>query len=79
MFLPVEFNESRPVHVRFPEVISLRVASTGPAQAHKDTSAMKSAVLENGLEILVPLFIKEGEPVRIDTSTKKYRERARES
>jgi len=42
------------------------------------TSAMKRAVLENGMEVLVPLFIKEGELVRIDVATGRYLERIRE-
>jgi elongation factor P len=36
---------------------------------------MKSATLENGMEILVPQFIKEGEIVRVDVETMKYVER----
>jgi elongation factor P len=37
---------------------------------------VKPATLENGIEISVPLFIKEGEAIRVDTRTSEYVERA---
>lgn len=39
---------------------------------------MERAVLENGLEVLVPLFIKEGELVGVEVASGKYLERVRE-
>ena len=40
------------------------------------TNATKPATLETGAEIKVPLFIDEGEMIRIDTRTGEYMERA---
>ncbi|MBS6236001.1 MAG: elongation factor P, partial [Clostridiales bacterium] len=40
------------------------------------TNATKPATLETGAEIKVPLFINEGETIRIDTRTGEYMERA---
>ena len=40
-----------------------------------NTRAMKNAQTESGLDILVPLFIEEGDRVKIDTRTGKYVER----
>jgi len=40
------------------------------------TNATKPAVVETGAEIRVPLFINEGDKIRIDTRTREYMERA---
>jgi elongation factor P len=36
---------------------------------------VKPAILENGIELNVPLFVKEGDSIRIDTRTSEYLER----
>jgi len=77
--VPVEFLEDRPVAVLFPETVELRVTSTAAPMHATQTSAMKRAVLENGLEVAVPLFIREGELIRVEVATGKYVERVRES
>ncbi len=60
-----------------PFFIDLLVTETEPA-VRGDTSnnAMKNATLETGAVIKVPLFIEEGEKIRIDTRTCEYMERA---
>lgn len=60
-----------------PFFIDLLVTETEPA-VRGDTSnnALKSATLETGAEIKVPMFINEGEKIRIDTRTGEYMERA---
>jgi elongation factor P len=77
MSVNVESWEGRPVNVVFPEAVELKVASTAQPEHQRETSAMKPATLDNGMEILVPLFIKAGDAVRVDTATGKYLERAR--
>lgn len=79
MRLPVETVGERAIGVVFPDTVELRVASTAQPMHQRETSALKKAVLENGWEVLVPLFIKEGERIRIEVSTGKYLERAKES
>jgi elongation factor P len=79
MQVPVEFVGEAPVAVAFPATVDLQVASTAQPMRATQTSAMKRAVLENGLETLVPLFIKEGDLVRIEVATGKYLERVREA
>ncbi|MBI4168476.1 MAG: elongation factor P [Acidobacteria bacterium] len=78
MRLPVEFLGEEPVKVVFPETVDLRVTSTPQPMHATQTSTMKSAALENGMEVLVPLFIKEGELVRINLASGRYVERVRE-
>lgn len=60
-----------------PFFLELQVTETEPA-VRGDTSnnALKSATLETGAVIKVPLFIEEGESIRIDTRTGEYLERA---
>ncbi|BCW94034.1 MAG: elongation factor P [Thermoanaerobaculum sp.] len=76
--LPVEFWEEQPVNVIFPEVVELKVASAPPGLRDMETSTYKTAVLENGMEVLVPQFIETGDTVRIETETGKYLERVRQ-
>lgn len=73
----VESHEGRPLYVVLPDAVELPVAETAEPMHQRDTNAMKSARLENGVEVLVPLFIKTGDRVRIDTASGKYLERAK--
>ena len=60
-----------------PFFVELQVTKTDPGfKGNTATNATKPAVLETGAEIKVPLFIDEGEMVRIDTRTGEYMERA---
>ncbi len=73
----VESHEGRPLYVVLPDAVELAVAETAEPTHQRDTSAMKSAKLDNGVEVLVPLFIKTGDRVRVDTASSKYLERAK--
>jgi elongation factor P len=67
-----------PVALELPQFVELAVARTEPA-IKGDTAAgrdLKPATLETGLEIRVPLFIKEGERVRVNTETGDFAGRA---
>ena len=60
-----------------PFFIDLQVTETEPAvRGETSNNAMKNATLETGAVIKVPLFIEEGEMIRIDTRTCEYMERA---
>jgi len=79
MRLPVEMLQGRPAGIVFPETVELRVTATGQPMRAQQTSATKAATLENGMEVQVPLFIKEGEVIRIEVETGKYLERMKEA
>ncbi len=68
--------EGRPVSVKLPTKVELQVSETPPG-VKGDTAgaAMKTAVLETGKEIRVPLFINQGELIRVNTETEEYVER----
>lgn len=77
MRIPVQLYEGEPVNIAFPPQVELAVVSTPPGLREHESSTFKSATLDNGMEVLVPQFIKEGDTVRIDTATGKYVERVR--
>lgn len=60
-----------------PNFIELQVTKTDPGfKGDTATNATKPATLETGAEIRVPLFIDEGDMIRVDTRTGEYMERA---
>ncbi|MDO4565848.1 MAG: elongation factor P [Oscillospiraceae bacterium] len=60
-----------------PNFVELTVTQTDPGfKGNTATNTLKPATLETGAEIRVPLFIEEGEVIRIDTRTGEYMERA---
>ena len=60
-----------------PNFVELEVVETDPGfKGDTATNATKPAKLETGAEIKVPLFINEGEMIRVDTRTGEYMERA---
>ncbi|HIZ83384.1 MAG TPA: elongation factor P [Firmicutes bacterium] len=60
-----------------PTFVELEVSQTDPGfKGDTATNATKPATLETGAEIRVPLFINEGDKIRIDTRTGEYMERA---
>jgi elongation factor P len=77
MRIPVQLYEGEPVTIAFPPAVELTIVSTPPALHEHETSTFKTATLENGMEVLVPQFIKEGDTVRIEVVSGKYLERVR--
>jgi elongation factor P len=60
-----------------PTFVELQITQTEPGfKGDTATNATKPATLETGAEIRVPLFINEGDMIRIDTRTGEYMERA---
>ena len=60
-----------------PNFVELEVTHTEPGvKGNTATNTLKPATLETGAEVRVPLFINEGEKIRIDTRTGEYMERA---
>jgi len=73
----VLFWEQTPLAVELPPKLSFKVAETDPGEKGNSVANMyKSAKLENGLMIKVPLFIKQGEKVVVDTRNGNYVSRA---
>lgn len=73
----VSFLEGEPLSVAFPPKMTFKVVETAPGiKGNSATNVFKDAVLENGMTTKVPLFIEDGEKIRIDTRTGAYAEKA---
>lgn len=66
------FVEGKFLDIQLPDHVALKVEQTAPPQRGGQQSTFKTATLEGGLEIMVPLFIAQGEVVKVDTRTGKY-------
>ncbi len=74
----IEMHEGKPVGVRPPLTVDLKVVKTEPyLKGATQSASSKPATTETGLVVTVPQFIKEGDIVRIDTREDKYVERAK--
>jgi elongation factor P len=72
------FNGSEIISVEIPIFINLKVVETEPGfRGDTATGAMKPARLETGAQINVPLFINEGDVLKVDTRTGEYSERVK--
>jgi elongation factor P len=73
------YVDDKLTNIELPPNVVLTVSSTVPGVKGDSVSNMvKPATLETGLEIQVPLFIKEGDRIRVDTRTCEYVERVKE-
>ncbi len=73
----IMFVDGKPVSINLPAAVDMKVVDAPPA-VKGDTSgaALKPVTLETGLVVNVPMFIKEGEVIRISTENKSYLGRA---
>jgi len=77
----IMFNteDNMPLVVEMPASVILEVTQTEPGvKGNTATNATKPATVETGARINVPLFINEGDRIRIDTEKGAYMERAKE-
>ena len=71
-------HQGVPIAVELPASVALSVTQTQPAvKGDTRTNAMKPATLETGAVVQVPLFVGEGERVKVDTRSGAYIERVR--
>jgi elongation factor P len=73
--IDVMFEGDQALSIDFPKVVELKVASTPAAVKGNRDSTFKEAELENGLKVLVPQFVKEGDAIRLDVETMMYMDR----
>jgi elongation factor P len=74
----IQKYNGNPIGLQLPPIVELTVAATEPG-VRGDTASggvTKPATLETGMEIRVPLFIKEGEKVKVHTETREFAGRA---
>ena len=76
--LQAEFYEGAPIGIEMPPSMELTVTQVEPSLKGATVSNVnKPATLENGVVILVPPFINEGDRIRVDPSESRYIERAK--
>lgn len=75
----INTEDNAPLSVEMPASVVLEVSHTEPGvKGNTATNATKPATLETGAEVNVPLFINEGDKVRIETEKGNYKERIKE-
>lgn len=73
----ISFLREEPLSILLPPKMELKVINAAPGvKGNSATNIYKDAVLENGIKTKVPLFIKTGDSIRIDTRTGEYTEKA---
>jgi elongation factor P len=73
----IQNYDGKPIGVKLPVKMVLEVTETIPGvKGNTADGGSKPATLETGLVVNVPLFIKEGEKIRVNTDTGEYVERA---
>jgi len=76
MEVQVLFWNGKPINVDLPLHVNLKITETEPGvRGDTATNATKAATTETGARINVPLFINEGDVIRVDTRTGEYVER----
>ena len=77
--IQINTEDSMPLSVDLPAHVILEVTSTEPGvKGNTATNATKPAIVETGAKINVPLFINEGDKVKIDTDKGNYQERIKD-
>lgn len=73
----IQFLENNPLGVELPPAVVLEIAKTEPGvRGDTATGATKPATLSTGLVLQVPLFVNEGDMIKVDTRSGEYLERA---
>jgi len=69
----VVFLNKEPININIPAKVELKVIEAPPAiKGNTVSGAIKTVILETGIKINTPIFIKEGDTIIINTETKKY-------
>ena len=77
--IEISFDNEEIIGLLLPPKTILKVIQTDPGhKGNTATNALKPATLETGLEVQVPLFINEGDLVKIDTKDGSYSERVKQ-
>lgn len=78
MNVVIAFESDEPIMAQAPTSVELEITYTEPAvKGDTSTNALKSATVETGVEIKVPLFVNIGDKVKVDTRTGDYIERVK--
>ncbi len=74
--ISIGFHEHEPVTIELPETMDFKIVTTAPEiKGSTATTSFKPAELDNGITVMVPPFVKEGDVIRIKTESSEYLER----
>jgi elongation factor P len=78
LVVKVQKYNGNPIAIEFPSIVEMTITQTeeGARGNTASGSVTKPATTDTGLEIQVPLFIKEGERVKVHTETREFAGRA---
>ena len=75
----INTEDSSPLSVDLPASVILEVTATEPGiKGNTATNATKPATVETGATVMVPLFINEGDKIKVETAKGSYKERVKE-
>ncbi len=76
MFAIIKFYKGEAFSVEAPNFVELLITNTEPAvKGNTATNVLKPATVETGAIVPVPLFVNEGDTIRVDTRSGEYMER----
>lgn len=79
MSVEIESYEGKPLGVTMPEYATLAIAETEPTQKGQTASgSFKPAVLENGVRVMIPPYLPQGERIVVRIADREYVERAKD-
>lgn len=74
----VSFESEEPIIAQAPNFVELEITYSEPAvKGDTSSGAQKTATTENGIELKVPLFVNQGDKIKVDTRTGEYVERVK--
>lgn len=77
MTVTVEMHEGKPLGISLPQQVTLEVRETEPVvKGQTAANSFKPAIMENGVKVMVPPFVTEGEKIVVDTEEVAYLRRA---
>lgn len=78
MSVEILFHNGQPLTIDLPIFVELKIVQTDPGiRGDTATGGSKPAVLETGATVKIPLYLEEGEIIKIDTRTRSYVERVK--
>lgn len=77
MEIKIDFHEEKPIFPELPGIVVLKVTDAPPGvRGDSVSNTTKTAVCETGLKLNVPLFVNEGDEIKVNTETGEYVGRA---
>ena len=79
VFVLINTETEQPMNVELPDKIVVKITYSEPGmKGDTATRTLKPATIETGATVMVPLFVNEGESIRVNTKTGEYIERVKE-